>query len=150
MLEEPFGEISAGSHDFKRLLAAASRTVQDQTWLGAIEIEGNNCPWDVPKNLNKVNAVVRYSRKQSINLSITHKSGVSAVYGMIEIPVIFRERILPTEWMTKFVRIYGASKPSDNGVSASAIEAEAEVEVEVAWSVHALLSRKLVRWRGSR
>jgi len=48
-LEAPFVEISAGSRDFKRLLAASSRMVADQTWLGAVEIERNNGPWDVPE-----------------------------------------------------------------------------------------------------
>ncbi|WP_200843284.1 azurin, partial [Raoultella sp. 18086] len=42
VLEAPFVEVTRGSHDFRRLLAAGSRTVADRTWLGAIEIEGND------------------------------------------------------------------------------------------------------------
>ncbi|RYF76829.1 MAG: TonB-dependent receptor [Comamonadaceae bacterium] len=61
-LDAPFAEITLGAHDFKRLLAAGSRTVDDRTWLGAIELEGNNGPWDVPERLRKANAVLRYSQ----------------------------------------------------------------------------------------
>ena len=43
--------------DVRRLLAAGSRTVQDQTWLGAVELEGNNGPWDTPERLRKANSV---------------------------------------------------------------------------------------------
>ena len=61
-LDAPFAELSFGANNFRRLLAAGSRTVQDQTWLGAIEVEGNDGPWDVAENLQKVNAVLRYAQ----------------------------------------------------------------------------------------
>ncbi len=73
-LEAPFVEASAGSHGFRRLLAAGSRTVADQTWLGAIEVEGNDGPWDVPEHLRKVNAVLRYAQG-----SPTHGFGITAM-----------------------------------------------------------------------
>jgi hypothetical protein len=62
VLDAPFAEVTLGARNFKRLLAAGSRTREDQTWLGAIEIEGNDGPWDVPENLRKVSAVARYSQ----------------------------------------------------------------------------------------
>ncbi|WP_412179760.1 TonB-dependent receptor plug domain-containing protein, partial [Variovorax paradoxus] len=61
-LDAPFAEVTLGANNFRRLLAAGSRTVQDQTWLGAIELEGNNGPWDTPERLRKLNAVLRYSQ----------------------------------------------------------------------------------------
>ncbi|RZL45335.1 MAG: TonB-dependent receptor, partial [Variovorax sp.] len=61
-LDAPFAEISYGSNNYRRLLAAGSRTVGDQTWLGAVELVGNDGPWDVPENLKKANAVLRYSQ----------------------------------------------------------------------------------------
>lgn len=61
-LEAPFAEVTLGKNNFRRLLAADSRTVQDQTWLGAVELEGNDGPWDTPERLRKANAVVRYSQ----------------------------------------------------------------------------------------
>ncbi|MBY0410793.1 MAG: TonB-dependent receptor plug domain-containing protein, partial [Burkholderiaceae bacterium] len=59
-LDAPFAEVTLGRNNLRRLLAAGSRTVGDQTWLGAIELEGNDGPWDVPERLKKINAVVRY------------------------------------------------------------------------------------------
>jgi hypothetical protein len=60
-LDAPFAEATLGPHGLRRLLAAGSRTVQDQSWLGAFEIERNDGPWEVAENLRKVNAVLRYS-----------------------------------------------------------------------------------------
>ena len=58
----PFAEITLGGHNFRRVVAAGSKTVEDRTWMGAIEAEGNDGPWDVAENLKKLNAVVRYSQ----------------------------------------------------------------------------------------
>ena len=55
VLPAPFAELTLGSNNFKRLLAAGSRTVEDQTWLAAIELAGNDGPWDVPERLRKAN-----------------------------------------------------------------------------------------------
>ncbi|MCJ0763983.1 TonB-dependent receptor [Variovorax terrae] len=71
-LDAPFAEVTLGSHNFRRLVAAGSRTVDDRTWLGGIEVEGNNGPWDVAENLKKINAVVRYSQgSQQRGFSVT-------------------------------------------------------------------------------
>ena len=61
-LDAPFAEVTLGGHGFRRVVAAGSRTVQDQTWMGAIEAEGNDGPWDVAENLKKINVVLRYSQ----------------------------------------------------------------------------------------
>lgn len=61
-LNAPFAEVTLGANGLRRLLAAGSHTVDDRTWLGAIELEGNDGPWDVPERLRKINAVVRYSQ----------------------------------------------------------------------------------------
>jgi outer membrane receptor protein involved in Fe transport len=58
----PFAEVTLGGHNFRRVVAAGSKTVDDRTWMGAIEAEGNDGPWDVAENLKKLNAVVRYSQ----------------------------------------------------------------------------------------
>ncbi|MGJ7512174.1 TonB-dependent receptor [Variovorax sp. GT1P44] len=62
VLDAPFAEITYGSNNYRRLLAAGSRTVEDQTWMGALELVGNDGPWEVPENLKKANAVLRYSQ----------------------------------------------------------------------------------------
>ncbi|MFT4195991.1 TonB-dependent receptor [Ottowia sp.] len=61
-LERPYLEATAGGHGFQRLLAAGSRTEDDHTWLGALELEKNNGPWSVPERLRKLNGVLRFSQ----------------------------------------------------------------------------------------
>jgi outer membrane receptor protein involved in Fe transport len=107
-LEAPFAEATVGSHDFKRLLAAGSRTVADQTWLGAIELEGNNGPWDVPENLKKANAVLRYSQgSPSRGFSITGMAYKSSWTSTDQVP----ERLLGSGELPRF----GSLNPTDGG-----------------------------------
>ncbi|HSV60776.1 MAG TPA: TonB-dependent receptor [Variovorax sp.] len=61
-LPAPFAELTLGQNNFRRLLAGGSHTVQDQTWLAAVELQANDGPWDVPEDLRKANAVLRYSQ----------------------------------------------------------------------------------------
>ena len=61
-LERPFAELTLGGHGFQRLLAAGSRTRDDHTWLGAVELEKNDGPWQVPEGLRKFNGVLRFSK----------------------------------------------------------------------------------------
>ncbi|MCZ2498866.1 TonB-dependent receptor plug domain-containing protein [Xylophilus sp. Kf1] len=71
-LAAPFAEVTLGPYNFRRAVVAGSRTVEDRTWMGALELEGNNGPWDVSENLRKANAVVRYSQgSQARGFSIT-------------------------------------------------------------------------------
>jgi len=66
VLERPFGELTVGANNFRRALLAGSRTQQDQTWLGALEVQGNDGPWVQPEGLRKVNALLRYSHGSSV------------------------------------------------------------------------------------
>lgn len=107
-LEAPFAEVTVGSHDFKRLLAAGSRTVADQTWLGAIELEGNNGPWNVPENLKKANAVLRYSQgSPSRGFSITGMAYKSSWTSTDQVP----ERLIDSGALPRF----GSLNPTDGG-----------------------------------
>jgi len=107
-LEAPFVEITAGSHDFKRLPAAGSRTAQDQTWLGAVEIEGNNGPWDVSENVKKVNAVLRFSQgPPTRGLSITAIAYKSSWTSTDQMP----ERAIDSGQISRF----GSMNPTDGG-----------------------------------
>jgi hypothetical protein len=107
-LEAPFAEVTVGSHDFKRLLAAGSRTVADQTWLGAIELEGNNGPWNVPENLKKANAVLRYSQgSPSRGFSITGMAYKSRWTSTDQVP----ERLIDSGELPRF----GSLNPTDGG-----------------------------------
>ncbi|CAN5584618.1 TonB-dependent receptor [soil metagenome] len=108
VLDAPFAEVTLGDHGFRRLLAAGSRTVQDQTWLGAIELEGNDGPWDVAENLKKVNAVLRYSQgSPSRGFSITGMAYKSRWTSTDQVP----ERSIESGELSRF----GSLNPSDGG-----------------------------------
>ncbi len=107
-LQAPFVEASAGPHGFRRLLAAGSRTVADRTWLGAIEIEGNDGPWDVPERLHKVNAVVRYAQGSPTHgVSVTAMAYKSRWTSTDQVP----ERAIDSGQISRF----GSMNPTDGG-----------------------------------
>jgi outer membrane receptor protein involved in Fe transport len=107
-LDAPFAEVTLGSHDFRRLMAAGSRTVDDRTWLGALEIEGKNGPWDVAENLKKINAVLRYSQgSPSRGFSITGMAYRSSWTSTDQVP----ERSIDSGELSRF----GSLNPSDGG-----------------------------------
>ena len=107
-LDAPFAELTLGSNNFRRLLAAGSRTVEDQTWLGAIELEGNNGPWDVPERLRKANAVVRFSQgTPARGFSVTAMAYQSRWNSTDQIP----ERLVNSGELPRF----GSLNPTDGG-----------------------------------
>ncbi|HSI42930.1 MAG TPA: TonB-dependent receptor [Methylotenera sp.] len=61
-LTAPFLDLSIGEHGYKRGLLAGSQKVGDFNILGALELVGNDGPWDQPEGLVKRNGVVRLSK----------------------------------------------------------------------------------------
>uniref|UniRef100_UPI000D36F5D4 TonB-dependent receptor n=1 Tax=unclassified Variovorax TaxID=663243 RepID=UPI000D36F5D4 len=107
-LDAPFAELTLGANHFRRLLTAGSRTVQDQTWLGAIELEGNDGPWDTPERLKKANAVLRYSQGSPVRgFSITGMAYQSRWNATDQIP----ERLVDSGELSRF----GSLNPTDGG-----------------------------------
>lgn len=107
-LDAPFAEITLGKNNFRRLLTAGSRTVQDQTWLGALELEGNDGPWDTPERLRKANAVVRYSQgSPTRGLSITGMAYQSRWNSTDQIP----QRLVDSGELSRF----GSLNTTDGG-----------------------------------
>ncbi len=107
-LDAPFAEVTLGANNFRRLLAAGSRTVQDQTWLGAVELEGNNGPWDTPERLRKANAVLRYSQgSQARGFTITGMAYQSRWNSTDQIP----ERLVDSGELSRF----GSMNTTDGG-----------------------------------
>ena len=107
-LDAPFAEISYGSNNYKRLLAAGSRTVGDQTWLGAVELVGNDGPWNVSENLKKANAVLRYSQgSPTQGFSITGMAYKSRWTSTDQVP----ERLIDSGALPRF----GSLNPTDGG-----------------------------------
>ncbi|HJW04479.1 MAG TPA: TonB-dependent receptor, partial [Azospira sp.] len=56
-----FADIDIGENGYRRLLSAGSRQLGELTLLGAVELAGNNGPWQQPEGLGKTNAVLRLS-----------------------------------------------------------------------------------------
>lgn len=107
-LDAPFIETTLGANRLRRLLAAGSRTEGDQTWLSAIELEGNDGPWDVPERLRKVNAVVRFSQgSPSRGFSVTGMAYRSRWTATDQVP----ERLIDSGELSRF----GSLNPTDGG-----------------------------------
>ena len=107
-LDAPFAELTLGQDNYRRLLAAGSRTVQDQTWMAALELAGNDGPWDVPENLKKANAVLRYSQgSQSRGFNITGMAYKSDWTATDQIP----QRLVDAGELGR----YGSLNPTDGG-----------------------------------
>ena len=67
-LAQPLFQIDVGAQRFRRALLAGSRKLDDgQTLLAALELQGNDGPWDNPMNLRKINGVLRLSHDIGAN-----------------------------------------------------------------------------------
>ncbi|MES2012284.1 MAG: TonB-dependent receptor [Pseudomonadota bacterium] len=60
-LKAAFIDVTAGENQYRRALVAGSHAWNDKQWLGAVELAGNDGPWDQPENLHKANALLRVS-----------------------------------------------------------------------------------------
>jgi TonB dependent receptor/Carboxypeptidase regulatory-like domain/TonB-dependent Receptor Plug Domain len=67
VLAQPLVSASAGQDGWGRILLAASPRAGNGTLLGAVELNGNDGPWDLPDQYRKFNGVVRYSRGNTQN-----------------------------------------------------------------------------------
>lgn len=86
-LPRSFGELTLGRHGYARALLAGSRTREDDTWLAALELQGNDGPWLRPEGLRKANAVLRYSRgSPARGFTLTGMAYDSRWHGTDQIP----------------------------------------------------------------
>ena len=84
--------------------------MQDQTWLGAVELVGNDGPWDVPENLRKANALLRYSQgSPTRGFSITGMAYKSRWNATDQVP----ERLIASGELPRF----GSLNATDGGES---------------------------------
>lgn len=58
---DPFVEVSGGSYDYWRGVAAGSRSIASGELLGALEVTRNDGPWDLPQSVEKTNLLGKYS-----------------------------------------------------------------------------------------
>lgn len=71
-LDKSFVDLSLGQNNYRRLLAAGGQRYGEFNVLGAIEVVGNDGPWDQPENLKKYNGVLRLTSGTAANgFSIT-------------------------------------------------------------------------------
>ena len=61
-LAQPFAQVTLGPNNYQRSLMAGSRSDDDHSWLGALELVGNDGPWQNAEGLRKLNAVLRYAQ----------------------------------------------------------------------------------------
>src|SRR6185369_14019304 len=59
--------LELGQHHYRRLLAAGGHSYGEINLLGALEVAGNDGPWDQPENLEKFNGVLRLTSGTAAN-----------------------------------------------------------------------------------
>jgi hypothetical protein len=107
-LERPFLDLTAGSHGFRRALAAGSTGAGAGQLLGAFELAANDGPWDQPERLRKVNALLRWSAGGSANgYALTAQAYRSHWSATEHVP----ERAIGSGEIGRF----GALSPADGG-----------------------------------
>ncbi len=60
-LPQGLAQLTVGAHGYRRGLLADSTAFGRGQLLGALELQGNDGPWDRPENLHKLNGWLRYS-----------------------------------------------------------------------------------------
>ena len=61
--ERPLASLSVGQGGYRRILGAGSAAAGAGTLLGALEVQHNDGPWDVPQGFRKLNGVLRWSKE---------------------------------------------------------------------------------------
>ena len=63
----PYVDLGLGQNGYRRALGVSGKEINGQQWLGALELMGNDGPWDQPENLRRSNGVLRLSEGNSNN-----------------------------------------------------------------------------------
>ncbi|MDM0043256.1 TonB-dependent receptor [Variovorax dokdonensis] len=110
VLPAPFAQLDLGQNGYKRMLAAGSRVVNDQVWMAAVELMGNDGPWQVPEDLRKANAVLRFSQgSKARGFAVTGMAYKSDWTATDQIP----QRAVSSGELDRF----GSLNPTDGGSS---------------------------------
>lgn len=109
-LAGPYADLTAGPHGFRRLLGAGSSEVDGLHLLAAVEVAGNDGPWDQPEDVRKLNAVLRASRGSASNgYAITAMAYRSEWRATEHVP----ERAITNGEIGRF----GSLSPNDGGIT---------------------------------
>lgn len=108
-LNVPFMDLSLGQHNYRRALAAGSRTLDNGiTVLGAAEATGYNGPWVQPEHLGRQNALLRAS-------SGTAQNGYALTAMGYETHWIATEHVPERAILNGEIDRYGTLAPTDGG-----------------------------------
>ncbi|MDP3638775.1 MAG: TonB-dependent receptor plug domain-containing protein [Azonexus sp.] len=66
-LDHSFVDIGLGQNNYRRVLAAGGHEFKGFNLLGALEVSGNDGPWEQPENLKKYNGVLRLTSGTAAN-----------------------------------------------------------------------------------
>lgn len=109
-LERGFADLSAGTFGYRRSLFAGSTAFAGGTLLGALEMMGDNGPWDTPEKLRKVNAILRFAQgTQTDGFTLSAMAYTNQWNSTDQIP----RRAVDTGAIGRF----GAIDPTDGGSS---------------------------------
>ena len=107
-LAQPFAQLTLGPNNYQRGLMAGSRSFDDRTWLGALELVGNDGPWQNAEGLRKLNAVLRYTQGTQVRgWNVTAMAYDSRWNATDQIP----QRSIDAGTLSRF----GTVDPSDGG-----------------------------------
>jgi len=110
-LDEPLAELSLGPHAYRRALLAGSRDLPSGgALLAAVELAGNDGPWEQPEGLYKRNALLRYSEgSERQGFALTAMAYRARWTATEQVP----ERAIASGEIGRF----GALSPSDGGIT---------------------------------
>src|SRR3954470_17427189 len=109
-LDRGFAEFSVGSFGYRRSLFAADTAVAGGKLLGALELVGDNGPWERSDNVRKLNAVLRYAKgTQTDGFTLTAMAYSNRWNATDQIP----QRAVDAGLVGRF----GAIDPTDGGHS---------------------------------
>lgn len=112
-LDQPFIQVTAGPYQYRRTVLTGSRSRDDQHWLGAVEVLGNDGPWDNPQDVRKGNMLLRYSQgSEARGFSITGMLHRNQWNSTDQVPL----REIQAGLLSRF----GAIDPTDGGRSSRA------------------------------
>jgi outer membrane receptor protein involved in Fe transport len=107
-LDTSFVDLGLGQNNYRRLLAAGGQSFGEINLLGAIEVVGNDGPWEQPENLQKHNGVLRLTSGTAANgFSLTGMAYQANWKASEHVP----ERAITSGEIGR----YGALSPNDGG-----------------------------------
>ena len=109
-LDQNFAELTFGTDNYKRLLAAGSAEYAGGELLGALDVSGYDGPWQVKQDSQKQNLQLRYSRG-------TFNDGWSLALSHYQADWDSTDQVAKRAIDSNLIDRYGSLNPSDGGNS---------------------------------